>query len=179
MSVAATVTLPDEPATGRKAFVPLGGNGYTDPFAMYVIRNFLVTMDASGGVATIEVVMDDRFCSMVGYATYISSNGTIDPATVRWTLGSALAGSTPQMLRARQLPLNRSAVNVSVINDMWLPPAFLLPGADFSSLIVATDNDDTFTAQLFCVIYLYNINARQKVPYSHLVQARGGIGDGN
>ncbi len=179
MSVSDTFTLPDNPPTGLLSYVPLGGDGYTDPFAMYALRNFLVIGDATGGASTLTVVMDDRFCSMVSYASVIASGVNVNPTTVRWGLGSAVAGQTPQMFRQRVLDLGSILVSPSRLTDTWLPPAFLLPGADFSSLSCAVPNEDTDVQQIFCAIFLYNINARQKVPYSHLVQARGGVGDGN
>jgi hypothetical protein len=179
MSVSSTFTLPNNPPGGVLAYVPLGGNGYTDPFAMYVLRNWVLSMDASGGNAELEVVMDDRFCSMVAFASMISSNTAVDPAAVRWTLGSGVTGSTPLMARAREFDLLPAAVTSDRLTDTWLPPAFVIPGADFCSLTVTTENDAGFAMQLFASIFLYNINARQKVPYSHLVQARGGVGDSN
>lgn len=179
MSVELSVTLPNNPATGLLQYVPLGGDGYTDPFAMYVLRNFLLTGDASGGFSEIEVVMDDRFCSMVQFASVIFNDTSADPLPVRWVLGSSLLGTTPNMFRVRDIPALAAATGEPQSTDMWLPPAFLLPGADFSALSVKILNGNTDTMQLFTSIFLFNVNARQKVPYSRLVQARGGIGNGN
>lgn len=177
MSVAQTFTLPAQPPTGVLRRVPLGGNGYTDPFAMYTLRNYAVTGDATNGSVSLTVVMDRRYCSLVSYCSGIYTAAGSSPAPFRWLLGSGTNGTTPNMFRQRRIVLGSTEVSAAIITDMWLPPAFLLPGGDFSELVLTGVNEDTDIMQMFTVIYLFNINARQKVPYSHLVQSRGGIGN--
>lgn len=175
MSVSATVTLPNAPATGVLRYTPLGGNGYTSPHAMYQLKNFLVTGDSGGGTASLEVVMDDRFCCMIAYASMIFGGASTNPATVNWTWGGGLAGISPQFIQQRQVTLSNTSVGAPRIADTFDSPAFVHGSDSNLALTVTTVNEDADTVQLFLSVYLFNINAREKVPIELLVAARGGV----
>lgn len=170
MSVAATVTLPAQHSAGSTLYVPLGGNGMSSPHAMYVVKGLNVTGDASGGQASMTIIFDDRFCSMVGYASVVSSNTAVDPAAVRWVLTGS---QTAQAFRAALIAENAVA---GPISDTWLPPPVLTPGGPArAQLSVTLLNETTITSQMYAQIFIYNINARQRVPFEYLVAARGGV----
>lgn len=173
MAVDSSFVLPNQPATGRLTLSPLGGDGYTAPHAMYTVTNWLTTGDATGGAQTMNVTMDDRFCGMVGYASMTSTApADID---IRWSLVGAVNGVVPLMVRAASIDRISSTVTTATVNDTWLPPAFIMPGQDSATLGLAVINTDTLVVQVHLVVFLYNINARQKMPFGVLADARGGI----
>ncbi len=170
MSVAISVTLPAQAALGNTIYVPLGGNGMSSPHGMYVVKGLAVTGDATGGTSTMTIIFDDRFCSMVGYASVVSANTVADPGSVRWVLTGT---QTAQAFRAVEVPDSAVAGPVS---DTWLPPAVITPGGPArAQLSVALQNEDTLLSQMYAQIFVYNINARQRVPTEYLVAARGGV----
>ncbi len=93
MAVTISVNLPDNPGTGALRFIPLGGNGYTAPFAMWQLRAFAATGDATAGALSLTVRMDPRYCSMVGYASMNFPGTTPDPYPLRWLLTGVRASA--------------------------------------------------------------------------------------
>lgn len=173
VAVSSSFTLPNQPANGVVTQVPLGGDGYTAPFAMYTVVNFATTGDATGGAQTMNMVMDNRYCALLGYASMTSTApADID---IRWSLVGVLGGTVPLMVRAASIDRISSTVTTATVNDTWLPPAFIMPGADPATLTLAVINTDTLIVQVHAVIFLYNINARQKMPFGILAEPRGGI----
>lgn len=178
MAVLNTFTLPGQPAQGAglggvATFTPLGGDGYTAPRGMFTVTNMVSTGDATGGAHSNEIVMDSRYCSMVSYASMTGPNAAdID---IRWSLVASVGGVVPLMVRTLAVDRMGAAIDAATINDLWLPPAFIMPGSDPATLRIAVINADTITMQLHAVIFIYNINARQKVPYGMLTAPRGGI----
>jgi len=177
MSVTATVTFPSQPASGTLKYVPLGGNGYTDPFAMYQLKDFSVTGDATGGTASLHVIMDNRYCCMLAYASMTSAATGTDPMSIRWVWGSDTGGESPQAFRFQEAPVSPLGFG-SRVSDTWVPQAFM-QGSDPVALrlSVASVNEDTDAVVMHAVIYLYNINARNRVPMSQLVKAQGSSGN--
>jgi len=171
MSVIDTIVLPGQGATGSVRYVPLGGNGYTAPHAMFQVRAWAVTGDASGGTMRLDLTMDDRYCSLMAYAS-MTSDSANDPSGVRWVLQGARA---PQMFRANLIPALSATINAGVIADTYLPPVFVTPGESPVTLSLVMLNEDTKIMQMHASIYVFNINARQKVPMHLLVAARGGV----
>jgi len=170
VSVAIVFVLPDAPPVGTLKYVPLGGNGYTSPHGMYVVKGLAIAGDATGGTTKMSIILDDRFCSMVGYASVVSANTASDPGSVRWVITSS---DVAQQFRVVEVP--ESAV-AGPISDTWLPPATILPGGPgVASLTVDLVNEDTLISQLYAQIFVYNINARERVPFELLVSARGGV----
>lgn len=172
MAVSLVVDIPATPANGFLRFIPLGGNGYTSPFAMWQCQQLLVTGDATGGAASITVNMDRRYCSMMGYASMTYPGTTPDPFPLRW----AITGDrVPQQFRAVKVDLIPTTISAARVSDTWLPPATVNPGPEEIALSITVPNTDTLVLQMHCAIFLFNINARQKVPYHLLAAARGGI----
>lgn len=172
MAVSDSFTLPAEPGTGDLEYVPLGGDGLHDPFAMYLVRSFAITGDVSGGSQKLSIVFDDRFCSMVAYASFLKATA-IDPAGFRWTL---VGDRVPLQAKQLERALTPSTVAGATITDTWLPPAFINAGAGaVPTLAISTTNEDGVALQMNAAIYLFNIDARQKTPMPRLVASRGGV----
>jgi len=170
VSVVIAMVLPVSSQVGTLKYVPLGGNGYTSPHGMYVVKGLAITGDSGGGTAKMSIILDDRFCSMVGYASVVSANTASDPGSVRWVITSS---DVAQQFRAVEVP--ESAVD-GPISDTWLPPATILPGGPgVASLAVSLVNEDGLVSQLYAQIFVYNIHARERVPFELLVAARGGV----
>lgn len=172
MSVSATVTLPATPSTGVLTYVPLGGNGYTSPFAMWSLANFLVTGAAGGGSQSLSVVMDDRYCSLMSYASMTYTDTAAHD--YRWSLVGEVGGPVPLDSRTLKITASSASINAATQTDVWRPTPVVHPGATPITLSVATLNVDTFVLQLHLQVFLFNINARQKVPYHLLVACRPG-----
>lgn len=72
MAVTQTTSLPAQPAAGDGAeLIPLGGDGRTAPHSEYFV-GCEVAGDASGGLATNIINLDNRYSSVIGYvACYV------------------------------------------------------------------------------------------------------------
>lgn len=170
MSVSESVTLPAQPGSGTLRFVPLGGDGYTAPFAMWQIRDFIATGDSGAGNQVVSIGMDDRYCSLVGYAAMTYTDTAVQD--IRWVLAGT---QVPLQVRTIKLSPSSASLNTATMSDLWLPPAAVSPGATPVTLSITTLNNDTEVLTLHASIFLFNINARQKMPYQALVAARGGV----
>lgn len=173
MAVTATVQLPDNPSpAGVVRFVPLGGNGFTAPFAMYTVRNFAISGDGSGGDHTLSVIMDPKFCSVVAYASMQIDVASANRA-IHWQLSSAAV--PPQFLNATLTRVDAS-LSGSQIAHTWMPPAWINPGTagQAPTLLISVDNVNTEVLNLNMAVLLFNIRARESVLYQHLIAARGG-----
>lgn len=171
ISIAETIVLPAQPAIGAVTYIPLGGDGYTAPFAAYSVQGFEMDGDASGGVLTQIIQTDERFCALVSYVA-----GSINMAT------PANSGARQTISSARQVPLmNLSQVVVALpaaftaeINVMWNPPAVILPGtSDIGTIANIWPNVEDDTYRMHCLIYLFNIRVRELTPMGPLLFARG------
>ncbi len=169
MSVSTSVTLPSSPATGTLEYVPLGGDGFTAPFAMYNIRGMTVTGDASAGIATLTINMDDRYTALVGYCM-----GQIEGAGGNRHVRMNMGGGRTAGAKVDELVVVNSSQTQSIILT-WVPPPLVLPGGRTSvSLIQAAFlNVDTDIFSLDCAIYLFNIRARELAAIGPLNWARG------
>lgn len=174
MSVVATMTLPQQGATGVLRYTPLGGNGMSSPKGMYQLRNFAVTGDVSGGSIKLQVVMDDRFCCMVAYATMLYAGTGTDPMPIRWLFGGSIGGISPDQVRQVAADVVPTTVGGDRVQDMWVPPAFVHGSDPNLTLEISTINEDGDVLQLHASIFVFDINARQRVPFELLVASRGG-----
>lgn len=173
MSVIATVTLPDNPSpAGEVKLVPLGGNGFTSPFAMYTLRNFAIAGDATGSEHTLNVIMDPRYCSIVAYASMQIDVSAADRA-IHWQLTS---GAVPPQFLNGHLTRNDAGILGAQIAHTWSPPAWISPGTSpqAPTLTISVFNVDTEILNMACAVLLFNIRARESVLYQHLISARGG-----
>jgi len=156
-------------------YVALGGDGFSAPFAAIVIRAMSLTHDASAGNATISVVLDNRYCSLVSYATANIEQATIDDEQVV-QMSIASAGGTANMIEMvafRAAPTTMTSPNYG---GLWTPPAWILPGSSqVCTLSFAADNVDTDVSFLAALIYQFDLNVRQTAPIGLLNFARGAI----
>lgn len=171
MSVSSAVTLPAQPTSGVVRYVPMGGDGFYSPQAAYHVSNHAVTGDASGGNATLQVVMDDRHCSLLSYLTISIIQGTSADADVRLSLAS---GQTP--LQAFQGPVVAISATVigQTITKTWNPPAYLIPGGpNVGTIECRALNVDGDVYRIGALIYLFDIRAREETPMGPLLFSRG------
>lgn len=161
MSVAQTVSLPDNPTTGTARLIVLTGGGFYAPKSMYEVQ-LTLTGDATGNLSTNVINTDPRFLSLVQRMEVTSLAGT----PVEYQLIQTLAGSA----------VNSSVVGLTIANTTssfnpstayWDPPG-LLPISQVSSIIA---NVDTVVHVLTVWIYNFDINALNTVPLPILLAA--------
>lgn len=175
MAVTEAFTLPAPPTTGSVEYLPLGGDGFSAPFAAYNVINAQVSGDASAGRASITCNMDSRYCALVAYASVAIEQGTSADADVKVFLaGESFAEQT------FQAPVESISATIAsrTVTKTWNPTPFVLPGArlqdatqprlDFRALNV--DGDEFFLSAL---IYLFNVRVRELTPMGPLLWARG------
>jgi len=173
MAVDNSFTLPDQPLVsvfGTSTYVALGGDGLSSPRGAYSIRSARITGDASGGLAAINVTMDNRFTSLIQYVT-----GQVDEVAAatdfKWVITSDSQASAIDI----GSDVNRDTDFFANAGHTWMPPAILLPGNENSRLIMEWPNvlNDTFF--LDTLIFLFDIDVRQKAPIAPLLWARGAV----
>jgi len=166
MSIDVLVVLPAVGATGIFQYVPLGGDGFTAPFAAYAIEGFGVTGDASAGHVSLGLEMDNRYVSLVSWAT----GGIVQ--------GTELAADMTMSLELQSETKLVTAVDPDVaaqnVRWNWVPRPFLMPGGgEVSSLEVRFLNVLNDLYRVSTMIYLYNIRVRELTPMPYLTLAPG------
>ncbi len=173
ISVTDPVTLPAQPTAGAVNYVPLGGDGYTSPFAAYSVVNYQVSGDVSGGTLTARINMDNRFCALVSYVTLQNVQATPGDAEIRLTISDTL-NRVPRLAEQGDVTSVAVGVTTASITKTWFPTPTILPGGPISPFINASmanvDSDEMF---LDAWIYLFNIAVREKTPMGPLLWARG------
>jgi len=172
MSVEFTLQLPDNPSpAGTTRFVALGGNGFTAPKGVYLVRNFASSGDATAGSHKHNIIMDPDYCSMLGYASFLFGAG--GDADFKMTLVSS---AVPLMVVAGSTTAVNSALGPQN-SFTWLPPAAITPGsaAQVPTLLFSVLNVDTAVFSCNANIFIYDIRCREDERYQDLVAARGGI----
>lgn len=175
MAIAVTLQLPNQPSTGAVHRTPLGGDGYRAPMAAYIVDNFQATNAAGGGASTLTVQMDERFCSLVAYATLSMTQATPADIDARYRLDTTQASSpiAPQV-QGRRIEFTDSDISTATINDIWTPTPVIIPGGGAGGILtMGVVNIDTDLFRLSALIYLFNINVRQVMPMGPLLWARG------
>ena len=81
LSVAETIQLPDQPASGNYREIPLAGDGYRAPLAMGVVIASQ-TGDASGGSNSFTVNPDQQHQAMLGWVSVTTNNASADRAAL-------------------------------------------------------------------------------------------------
>ena len=174
MSISETLVLPGQPTTGNTVFEALGGDGLTAPHSAWHVNGFELTGDVTGGTVTMTVRMDPRFVSLVGHMTLRSTQVNDADKIVRWTCsgGTRLprVGATRTLTHAPYLSSNE-------LFDTYVPPPVLLPGGSTSACSIILENDTNNLYLMDALIYLFNIDVRQKYPSGPLLWARG-VGQG-
>lgn len=174
MSVDTAVTLPAQPSAGAVTFLPLGGDGYTAPFAAYSVNGFADTGDASGTFLRLTVNMDARFCSLVAFINGQIEQGVAADAAMRLTV---TGGGSPEQVDQGIVTAVPTAVVLSNVAQQWSPVPFVLPGGTPGGtsprIFVRVANVDGDVVKLDALIYLFNIRVRETTPMGPLLWARG------
>jgi len=176
ISVALSFTLPAQPSTGNVNYIPLGGDGFTAPIAAYGVSGATVAGDVSSGIATINLTMDNRYCSLVGYATGRILQGTPADAELRMAIGVTAAplGKVPLQVDQGDVTAIAATVSPDSIAKTWLPPSIILPGGvDAPVLSLAATNVDGDFFTIDALIYLFNIRVRELTPMGPILFSRG------
>ncbi len=171
IAVSSTVTLPDQPTSGTVSYVPLGGDGFSAPFASYNIRSMGVTGAAGGGSAVLRVNMDPRFCSLVAFIALQNAQVSALDADFKVRIASdRMAVPTHSGLITA---INASVASVTV-STTWEPPPIVLPGGGANSFLdtrMLNVDSDEYTIDV--LIYLFDIRVRELTPMGPLLFARG------
>ncbi len=171
MSVSATLQLPSQPTLGELTYTPLGGDGLLAPFAAHVVNGFRVVGDASGGNATLEVLLDTRFCHIVAFVATQITQATSADADVRYSSGSSDRAAT--QVHGIVVPALSALINAATIANTWNPAPQVLSGLDAPNIRLGFVNVDTDTYFLEALIYLFRLDVREKTPMGPLLWARG------
>lgn len=175
MAVAVTLQLPNQPSTGAVHRTPLGGDGFRAPMASYIVDNFQISGNVSGGSLLGTVNMDERFCALVAYITTSITQTTPADTDLRLRLDTSGANSPVAAQVQSIAAANISAtVSTATINEIWTPTPTILPGSGAGALFsVQGLNNDGDLFRISALIYLFNINVRQVMPMGPLLWARG------
>lgn len=170
-AVNTSFTLPGQPATGTNQFIALGGDGFTSPKGMYLVKNFTSTGDAGGDENEILINMDPDYCCMIAFATVL-----VQPAAADREMRLVIVGDqVPLMVTAPLVNAISADIGGSQCSYTWMPPAFINPGGDGApSLSARVANTLAEVLSLNAAIYIYDIRARESFPYAGLIAARGG-----
>jgi len=168
MTVATVVILPAQPGSGLTEYVPLGGDGDTAPFAMYVLSNVETTMDVSGGSASIIVHMDNRYACLIDYMTLSihQQTASVDKELAMDVIGPS-GGARGGTVATQGTYESLIADFAPEIATTWTPPGMLLlPGADrVSRARFRTANDvtgDVLEGDM--QVLLFNPDVRNRIP---------------
>ncbi len=177
MSVDATVTLPNQPAIGSSALVPLGGNGYSSPLGAYVVRDMQVTGDASGGRLRAEIKMDQAYCSLVSYVSWEVDQ----PTPVAMIFRSRL--ETPNVTISDAIPLQTDEGQqahfallgeANTVGKTWRPTPVILPGDGANGFVdIAVVNLLNNVLRFDALIYVFDNKVRESENLGNLLWQRG------
>lgn len=172
MSVSLTVTLPSQPATGTGSlFTPFGGDGKAAPIGVYDV-NMILVGDAGGGTATLEILMDRRYMSMVCYA---QASVTADAAAGEFQLQlTNNVVAVPNIRVVGTLP--GVAETFTAVNSVFLwypPPVWFNQDGRLSARYVNVDATETYN--LDASILVFDRNVRQLTALQFLAQTRVGV----
>jgi len=171
VSVTVALTLPAQPAVGTVKYIPLGGDGYSAPFAAYALKGVRVSGDASSGFMSIEVTMDPRFCSLVSFITGQISQATSADADVELAI---IGQEYPTVVFSDAVTAIASLISGTEIAHTFNPAPMVLPGGGQAPLIrcryLNVNGDFGFIEMM---IFLFNISVREKTAMGPLLFSRG------
>lgn len=175
MAVSSSVTLPGQPSAGAVDYIPLGGDGFTAPFAAWSVEAHSDTGDATGGAAILGVVMDTRYCSLVAFVSISIAQATAADADLRIQL---VGTNTTEQSDNVIMPSISATVATRTAGVTWRPTPQILPGgqseaANLPRISARMLNVDTDVYELSALIYLFNIRVRELTPMGPLLWARG------
>ncbi len=161
MSVTETVVLPAQPAVGFADFVPLGGDGWSSPQSMVIIRDFVLAGDATGGTSTFFVETDARFSCIVPWIQ-IGVVGATAAEDFSLALTSRLRQSQGQNV---QLNGETQFTTLGGGFCFWSTP----PVIDVDRFQFTFNNTDGDSHVMNAIVYNYQLRASEKVPISILL----------
>lgn len=138
--------------------------------AAYSIKAFNVSGAVGGGAASIQITMDNRFCSLISYAAIQIAQGTAADAGLRWLINGDTIASIVDTPTANSVP---SGVTSFEVGNLFQPPPVILPGSENTALTVFAANVDGDEYFLDAFIFLFDIRARELTPMGPLLWARG------
>lgn len=143
------------------------------PIAAYSINGMQVTGASGGGSATLSIVMDNRYTSLVQYVTWSNDQVASADADFRTRI-SAGGNVVPVMVDSGVVSAISATVSTATVSRTWNPTPIILPGGTFAPFIehkmLNVENDEYFLATL---IYLFDIRVRELMPMGPLLFARG------
>jgi len=152
--------------------VPLGGDGFSAPFALNLVDVDLAGA-AGGGAATFTVNLDPRYCSSVTLVG-IAVAGVNADVQYRIAFSANPAGTSLRHAVTGTLVGVASTVSSEGAAGYWIPPATVLPpGSSFSIKCTNVDGD---TFRFSAEILLWNIRVRELSPWPYLMGAHGSGG---
>ncbi len=172
MAITSTFALPAQPAAGGGAFfTPFGGDGKIAPIGVWDI-NFILVGDASGGAASLEILMDPRYMSMVAYA---QASVTADTGAGEFQLQlTDTAIAVPNIRVVGTLP--GVAETFTAVNSVFLwypPPVWFTGNGRLSARYPNVDATETYN--LDASILVFDRNVRQLTALQFLAQTRIGV----
>jgi len=178
-AVTETIVLPNQPASGQVTRVALGGDGLISPMAAYAIKDFALTGDGTG-LVTHLVQMDPKFCAIVAYVTYTNLQATAADQDVRMTVGADEQARLLFAQTIQTLDADYKSAGIPTLNATWNPtPLILQGGVGFTNPPFIRMQVESFTGdvvQLSALVYLFDINVRNRTPIELLYRAMGGRG---
>lgn len=174
MAIADTVTLPAQPTSGRVHIVPLGGDGFTAPHSMYTISDMALTGDVAGGSLQMDIIFDERYCSLVQFVTFRNAQATPADAEFKVSIFSVDDNFTPVQLVQGDLTAVAATIDSSSLALTWNPTPILFGGGPAIGRIrLRLKNVDADVVRLSATIFLFNIRVRETTPMGPLLWARG------
>ncbi len=166
MAVTETVTLPAQPTIGSTIWVPLGGDGVTAPIGYYDVLARIVG-DASGGVATVHIIFDNRYTNLLAW----SNIGILaDTAAGDFALQMEKSNTA---LTSIQVVGTIPGVAESFIGQnssyLWFPPPTFYAG-DGQVRFFTPNVDATESYQMAIQVFAYNRDVRNRMNMTWLHQ---------
>ncbi len=166
MSVSATTNLPGQPPVGTTAFDTFVGTGFMAPLGEYFVDNSL-TMDASGGTASVTINMDPRYTNVCAFINlHIVGSATAVEYVITLLNAGGIGGPTTVTVvgRTTLIDTSRTSLNNTLL---WYPPALWFQQA--GQIIVTVDNVDGDQIRVKTQILVFDSDVRNKVPLNILM----------
>jgi len=163
MSVAATLTLPGQPASGTVVRTPLGGDGKTSPISA---DSFTVNLasDASAGSNSILVHTDPRFSCLTAHLQIRVASLA---ANINFQLMCAPTVTGLMQITGTIVDIGLTGVNPGVL---WCPPGHIgstdvTPSSGTAMFLLATiENTDTETLTFNALVFNFVKDVQQITP---------------
>lgn len=161
MSVAVTLTLPNQPGTGRVRYSPLGGNGRSSPSKICDF-NVVLAGDASGGTATLTVEMDRTYSGVPALLRCVK--GALTPAGFNFGIAPTGDGGFTYAITLNAV----AGFDGGGASAIWAPPPMYMeqegPSGAAPFIVVVSDNVDAETTTFRGQILLFELRARDTAP---------------